>query len=262
MLKKIANSKIGLIIIPWILFMVLKLLEYTSRKKFTVHPDSQELMDNKKPFVAVLLHSRLLMMYLIMPKGLNFGVLTSSNRDGILIGKFLNKMGMENFYGSSTRDGTKALLQIKQWIAQGNSIGTGVDGPRGPAYKTKPGAVFLAKELQVPILPISYSSKKGKFLDTWDCFLRPSLFDSYEFEVGEPIYLDDNIKIRDTLKLIDSKLLAVTNNVDSKCGKITPTPSKEKAEKALRRERRLKAEQREKNRSEEISEDISKEKSE
>ena len=54
-------------------------------------------------------------------------------------------------------------------LLDGGGLGLSPDGPKGPVYEVKPGVVFLAQKLQIPIVPITNAlSRKLVLKRSWD----------------------------------------------------------------------------------------------
>jgi lysophospholipid acyltransferase (LPLAT)-like uncharacterized protein len=85
-------------------------------------------------------------------------VMTSENFDGEWISRVIERFGFSVVRGSSSRGGAKALVQMKRLMQQGNPTAFTIDGPRGPAERAQPGAVWLAKATGQPILPFHMES--------------------------------------------------------------------------------------------------------
>lgn len=61
------------------------------------------------------------------------------------------------------------------------------DGPRGPRYHVKPGAVAAAANAHVPIVPIKFSPQHFWELSTWDRFKIPKPFTTIDCYFLTPI---------------------------------------------------------------------------
>jgi hypothetical protein len=85
-------------------------------------------------------------------------------------------MGYGAIRGSSSSGGRAAYLQAKEHSKAGISVVFAVDGPRGPKYKAKPGALRLSNELNKPILMFSVSVSRSWILSSWDGFMIPKPF--------------------------------------------------------------------------------------
>jgi lysophospholipid acyltransferase (LPLAT)-like uncharacterized protein len=84
------------------------------------------------------------------------------------------------------RDFYQALVQ------EGVSPVIAPDGPRGPPWKFKPGALLLAQISQRPIIPFSYCASRA-FKLGWDHFVIPIIGARIVIAVGEPVYVPKGI---------------------------------------------------------------------
>ncbi len=107
--------------------------------------------NGRRPIMAFW-HGRVLTAtYFFRSRGIV--VMISENFDGEWIARIIQRFGFHTSRGSSSRGGHRALLQLKREMAQGRPAGFAVDGPRGPARRAQPGAVWLAKLTGNPVVP-------------------------------------------------------------------------------------------------------------
>ena len=91
--------------------------------------------------------------------------------------------------GSSTHTGARALRDYYQALVRDNvSPVITPDGPRGPRFKFKPGALLLAQMSGRPILPMSYAASRA-WLIKWDRFVIPVPFARVALAIGPPCYV-------------------------------------------------------------------------
>jgi lysophospholipid acyltransferase (LPLAT)-like uncharacterized protein len=64
-----------------------------------------------------------------------------------------------------------------------------IDGPKGPRYVAKMGAVMLAKKSGHPILPVTMALKRYWTTPSWDLFQIPKPFTRARVYVAPPIYV-------------------------------------------------------------------------
>ena len=114
-------------------------------------------------------------------------VITSQSLDGEYIARFLKRFGYGTIRGSSTRGGVKALVEMVRGMRSGLSMAFTVDGPRGPRYEAKKGAVLLAKKTGNPMLPFSVDLQRHWTVHSWDRMQIPKPFTRARFVVGTPI---------------------------------------------------------------------------
>jgi hypothetical protein len=121
--------------------------------------------------------------------GLKLGFLISPSVDGEIGAMIVRNLGGEVIRGSSTHTGARALRDYYQALAhQGVSPAITPDGPRGPPWKFKPGAVLLAQMSGRPMIPLSYAASRAWKIK-WDRFVIPQPFARVAIVVGEPVYV-------------------------------------------------------------------------
>jgi hypothetical protein len=119
----------------------------------------------------------------------NFGiiVMTSRHRDGEYIAPLICRFGFGVARGSSTRGGRSALAEMMQRIDSGLDVALTIDGPRGPRYVAKSGAVWLAARSGYPVVPFHISHHRKWVLSSWDAFEIPKPFSRALILFGPPI---------------------------------------------------------------------------
>jgi hypothetical protein len=114
-------------------------------------------------------------------------VMTSRSFDGEYIARFIQRFGYGAARGSSTRGGARALEQMMACLGYGMDTAFTIDGPRGPVYVAKKGAVLLAKLTGQVILPFHISAEKYWEAHSWDRFQIPYPFTRAVVLLGQPI---------------------------------------------------------------------------
>ena len=122
-------------------------------------------------------------------RGLTPGWLISPSVDGELGAMMVRRFGGAVIRGSSTHTGARALRDYYQALVQDNiSPIITPDGPRGPRFKFKPGALLLAQMSGRPILPMAYAASRA-WLIKWDRFVIPVPFSRIAIAIGPPRYV-------------------------------------------------------------------------
>jgi lysophospholipid acyltransferase (LPLAT)-like uncharacterized protein len=122
-------------------------------------------------------------------RGLTPGWLISPSVDGELGAMMVRRFGGAVIRGSSTHTGARALRDYYQALVRENvSPVITPDGPRGPRFKFKPGALLLAQMSGRPILPMSYAASRA-WLIKWDRFVIPLPFSRIVIAIGAPRYV-------------------------------------------------------------------------
>jgi len=121
--------------------------------------------------------------------GLKLGFLVSPSVDGEIGALLVRRMGGSVIRGSSSHTGARALRDYYQAIVRDQvSPVITPDGPRGPPWKFKPGAILLAQLSQRPIIPMAYAASRAWKIK-WDRFVIPKPFARIAIAVGEPVYV-------------------------------------------------------------------------
>jgi lysophospholipid acyltransferase (LPLAT)-like uncharacterized protein len=101
----------------------------------------------------------------------------------------VRRLGAAVIRGSSTHTGARALRDYYQALVRDNvSPIITPDGPRGPRFKFKAGAVLLAQMSGRPMLPMSYAASRAWFIQ-WDRFVIPKPFSRIAIAIGKPCYV-------------------------------------------------------------------------
>lgn len=137
------------------------------------------------PILFALWHGR---MFLSIQAHRHEGIVTMASRseDGEIIAGWLERNGYSVVRGSTTRGGSEALREMVRRIRSGRSGALTVDGPTGPPREVQPGIVQLARMTGGWILPITSSSRRPRFLRSWDRYLLPMPFSRNVVLYGEP----------------------------------------------------------------------------
>ena len=146
----------------------------------------------KKPCVYVMWHGNQFSVHGI-PYRNKLNILVSNSVDGQIVAAGCHYLGYKTCRGSSERKGAvSATLKMLTRLKKGQNVAIMVDGPRGPLHDVKGGAIVLAREANVPIVPVNWYSPNLTFLKfkSWDkmtCPLGPCwILNTY----GEPIYAE------------------------------------------------------------------------
>ena len=151
--------------------------------------DPEKILDREAGIgtIWLLWHNRIFALPLIYkqlaPK-LRGVVLTSASRDGDYLAAIANALGVCSERGSSSKRGSRALLALTSWVAEGFVVGITPDGPRGPRYRLAPGPVKLSQMTQAEIVTfqIDYSSY-WQLRQSWDHFRIPKPFSTISLTV-------------------------------------------------------------------------------
>jgi len=121
--------------------------------------------------------------------GLKPGYLISPSVDGEIGAMVIERFGCHPIRGSSTHTGARALRDFYEALTKLDvSPVITPDGPRGPRFVFKPGAVLLAQMSGRPILPMAYAASHATLFH-WDKFVLPWPLSRIVVAIGEPVYI-------------------------------------------------------------------------
>jgi len=115
-------------------------------------------------------------------------VMTSQNFDGEYIARIIQHHGYGAARGSSSRGASRALVEMIRCLRQGLDTAFTIDGPRGPRFVAKPGAVLLAKATGAAILCFHIAVRKAfVFKRSWDQTQFPYPFTRAAAFIAPPV---------------------------------------------------------------------------
>ena len=162
----------------WPLAALVRLWGRTLR--FEITPEERRTFVRTDVPVALLIwHNRLFLAPEIFRRyrgGRPLYALVSASRDGAWLAAFFSLVGMRAVRGSSSRRGREAASGLVEVLRAGNDIGVTPDGPRGPCYDFKPGALVVAHATGAAVLLIGGEFSKAWRLPSWDGFYVPAPF--------------------------------------------------------------------------------------
>ena len=133
--------------------------------------------------------------------------LASPSADGELISVPLEKLGYKMIRGSSGKDSVKGLVQLIKAVKEGYTIGTPLDGPKGPRFEAKQGMMYVAQKSGRPMVFMGAAySKKWVLSKTWDKCQIPKPFSKVVCVISEPFYLEKSIPVEDYKEIVEKKL--------------------------------------------------------
>jgi lysophospholipid acyltransferase (LPLAT)-like uncharacterized protein len=116
-------------------------------------------------------------------------VMTSQSFDGEYIARFIQRFGYGAARGSSTRGAVGAIIEMARLMRAGSPTAFTIDGPKGPRYIAKMGAVLLAKKTGQPILPFTITARHWQTKRSWDGFQVPLPFSRARVNIAPPMYV-------------------------------------------------------------------------
>jgi len=117
-------------------------------------------------------------------------ILVSRSKDGEIIARYLEAIGLRAVRGSSSRGAAAGALELMRVLHEGYHIALAVDGPRGPNKQIKDGAIEIARRHGVPLIPVAArATREICFKRSWDRFRIPVPGSHLVVQYGAPIWL-------------------------------------------------------------------------
>lgn len=173
-------------IVGWLGPLFLRLWFSTIRLRWVggthVHPDPAR----RGAMIGVFWHQRLLCFSYTHGR-FRPRILISQSRDGDLIAAVAGGLGCVPIRGSSRRGKVEAMRGLLAEAKSGHDLAITPDGPLGPARVFQVGAVYLASQTGLPIVPVTVSYGRCLHLRSWDRFVVPWPFTWAILHAGEAV---------------------------------------------------------------------------
>lgn len=178
--------------------------------------DLRNYTKNDQPVAIVLWHNRLFLAAEIVRRyrqGRPAFALVSASQDGAWLTAFFSLVGLRTVRGSSSRLGREAATALVEMLRQGYDVGITPDGPRGPCYELKPGAVIVPRRTSAPVLLVGAEFTSAWRLRSWDRFYVPKPFSRVRMRCE--VIMPEQLADRDAgAELLRQRLLALNPDRD------------------------------------------------
>jgi lysophospholipid acyltransferase (LPLAT)-like uncharacterized protein len=179
-------------LIAWLVARSTDLLAMTWRVRFIGRNYVDELTQKGKPFVLVFWHGDMLMGW-YFHRNRRYSSLVSMSRDGDLLTEILRQWRFTVIRGSSSKGSAEAKTQMEQIIRNGKTLVVTPDGPRGPVYEMKMGALRTAQKTGVPLVSVTFSWSRAYRMKSWDRFTVPKPFSKIIVRYRAPELIDPDL---------------------------------------------------------------------
>jgi len=168
-------------------YAVLRLIGPTLRMEFIGVHNAAQFRDRGEPAIGAFWH-RCIFPAVWIWKNRGIVVLNTVNFDGQWTRRVIERLGFGTAQGSSTRGAIEGLSAMARHLEDGRHVALTIDGPRGPRYVAKPGAVILARRTGKPISVFHIGVEWGyTFRKSWDRFRMPYPFSRVVMFIAPPI---------------------------------------------------------------------------
>ena len=220
--RKRHNNWFLFTLLPWFAALLIRLIRSTMRIEYvgTEHP--QAIWRKGENFILAFWHDQLLLMapgYKGAQQGRKVGtrILISQSKDGELIARTMEFLGLGAVRGSSNRGGREALREMVRLAREPDDIVFTPDGPKGPRHVAKMGVAQISKVTGRPVVPIAFAVSRGFRFRSWDRFLFPCPFARGVYAFGAPLSWQAGEEMEHYLARIEK---AMIDNTERAAGRL------------------------------------------
>lgn len=207
--------------LSWLGARYIRFVWLTGRWRIRNPDQLSALLDREDPFIACFWHGRMLMLPNVWSTAVRMNVLISRHRDGVLISRTLEHLGIGTISGSTSKGGAGALSAMVRVLRRGEYVSITPDGPRGPRMRVAPGAIAAAKLSGAYLLPVSFSARWRIVSGSWDRMIVPLPFTRGVVGLGTPFKVPRDASEEDMSRLrgqLEREMIALTDDLDAELG--------------------------------------------
>jgi hypothetical protein len=201
----------------WLGAWAIRLLRATSRLRFHDEAEVRRLEAADRRFIIAFWHRHLLMMRYCY-RGRRISVLISQSRDGELIARTIERLGIATARGSTSRGAVAGLRALLRQARAGEDIAFTPDGPRGPRGVVQPGVLLAAQATGWPIVPVALAASRAKRLRSWDRMVVPLPFGRVHYVYGPSLTVERGADLERAAAELKSRLDAAEAEAERLAG--------------------------------------------
>jgi lysophospholipid acyltransferase (LPLAT)-like uncharacterized protein len=208
-------SKILLSGISVLLYTIARMLHMSYRYRFSGNIILQDLKKNNQNFIFSIYHQNLL-AGILAQTGYTHVVIVSQSKDAEGVAYTCQKLGHKVVRGSSKKgnidkNGKVAKEGMIESLKAGCPGAVTVDGPKGPAFKAKPGIIDMAIKSGCVIVPYIVQPESYWEFKSWDKFRLAKPFSKIFVSYDRPIFIkNENPDFEVELANLDMRMHAAT----------------------------------------------------
>jgi hypothetical protein len=205
-------------VIAWAVYWVMRLIGPTLRVEMVGVQNAVQIREAGEAAIGTFWHRCIFSAIWVWRKR-GIVVLNTVNFDGQWTRRVIERLGFGTAQGSSTRGAIEGLTIMAGRLEEVKHVALTIDGPRGPRYVAKPGAVILARRTGKPVSIFHLAAQRAyTFKKSWDLFQLPFPFSRVVMFVAPPIRVPidaDSEVIHQKQKEIQSALERVRDVAES-----------------------------------------------
>jgi len=184
-MKKLLNNYL----IPYLLFAVFRIWCFTLRSRNKNPEGEKVLRELPGRFIITMWHGRIFYLFYHCRKLSDLHLLISPSQDGDILAGLARLMGYSVIRGSSFKKAVPSARSLIKVLRREGRIAVIADGSRGPCCKVQPGIIQIAGMTEAPLIPLTFTAKRERVLNSWDRFVLPLPFTRCTVNVGRPMHL-------------------------------------------------------------------------
>lgn len=189
-LRNIVQSSFVMNLISWLIYSYARFVGKTGTWQLHGVREFYKLWNKHHGVILVAWHGRALMLPFFWNHKKPLNALVSLHRDGRMIAGLLEKFGLGTIGGSSNENASGAALELMRSLKNDTAICIIPDGPRGPRMHMTKSPVYYAQKTGKPLVGITYSVSKAKFINkSWDKMMVPLPFSKGIVKTTEPLFI-------------------------------------------------------------------------
>lgn len=199
---------------PYLAFGYMSFVGRTTRLRWLGLEHVEGLRRRGENFIYALWHDRQA-LFSFTHRGAPVAAMVSRSKDGDLMAEVMRLSRIRAVRGSSSRGAFQATRELLEIAALGVRPALTPDGPRGPARKAKPGAVYLARKAGLAIIPITNATSRKLLLkNAWDQYQIPLPFARACVLHGAPIRVSPQDDPRAKTRELEESLNRITQEAE------------------------------------------------
>lgn len=174
-------------VIAWAAYWLVRLLGPTLRVEMVGVQNAVQIPKKGEAAIGAFWH-RCIFSAIWIWRNRRIVVLNTVNFDGQWTRRAIERLGFGTAQGSSTRGAIQGLIAMAKQLEEGRHVALTIDGPHGPRYVAKPGAVILARRTGKPVSVFHIGLERAHtFKKAWDLFQIPYPFSRAVMVIAPPI---------------------------------------------------------------------------
>jgi len=186
-MPRVDRRRVLLRIVGRLVTVALGLLALTTRRRGIGWDQELAAVWRRGEHVLVAFWHEGLVMMPFLYSGRRACIMVSHHPDGEMIARALRQFRIEATRGSSTRGWVGGLKKMIRAYRGGSDLAFAPDGPHGPPYVAKPGAIQMARATGARIFPVAPVAAWHVRAGSWDRLIVPMPWSRIVYAVGEPM---------------------------------------------------------------------------